>query len=459
MRKIYTAQERLSGDFTTPIEIFNTFYRNDEYNNQIFLESVVGNEYVGRYSFITLNMLEELIGYKKHIIILRDGNRVKKPEPIAELKSRINDTVVEPSIDKLIFSGGYIGYFSFESLTFAEEVVLKESVYPLFHFVLPEFIIAFDNVFQIMTIIALSFDKSDVREKLQRVKAILQYKRVLLPILSAKSGDSDFELEYTKPEFLNLVRRTKEYIYAGDTFQTVISQSLYTHRRSDIISIYRRLRGVNPSPYMFLLSLDEVRLIGSSPEILVKKMGNKAILRPIAGTNTRGMTKAEDILFEKQLLNDKKELAEHTMLIDLARNDLGRVCDIGSVKLTASKKIERYSHVMHIVSEIEGDLSEKYDPVDLFFSAFPAGTVSGAPKLRAVEIIDELEKSARGPYAGAVGYFDFSGNMDFCITIRTLIESGDNITLRAGAGIVYDSIAEKEYQETLNKARALMQIL
>jgi anthranilate synthase component 1 len=265
----------------------------------------------------------------------------------------------------------------------------------------------------------------------------------------------------SRERFSEAVRRAKRHIQAGDIFQVVLSQRLSGPTQADPFSIYRSLRRLNPSPYMFFFDFADlmggppVQLIGASPEMHVRLEGRKAAVRPIAGTRRRGDNPEKDLALEKDLLEDPKERAEHVMLVDLARNDLGRVCDYGSVQVTEQMAVERYSHVMHIVSHVEGDLREGFDAFDLTRATFPAGTVSGAPKVRAMQIISDLEPDPRGPYAGAVGYFSYDGSMDTCITIRTLVMRGDTISVQVGAGIVADSDPKREYQETLNKARAL----
>jgi len=253
-----------------------------------------------------------------------------------------------------------------------------------------------------------------------------------------------------------MVRRAKEYIHKGDILQVVLSQRLYTQLKGDPFDLYRALRRINPSPYMFYLKFGNLKVAGSSPEVLVKVENGVVTTRPLAGTRRRGVDEEEDRRLEEELLADPKERAEHVMLVDLGRNDIGRICDYGTVRVTEQMAIERYSHVMHIVSNVEGRVRSDVSALDVLGACFPAGTVSGAPKVRAMEIIDELEKEARGIYAGAVGYIDFSGNLDSCIAIRTIVIKGDKAYIQVGAGIVADSKPALEYQETLNKAKALL---
>ncbi|MFA0888716.1 MAG: anthranilate synthase component I family protein [Synergistales bacterium] len=262
-----------------------------------------------------------------------------------------------------------------------------------------------------------------------------------------------------KTDFLDMVRAGREHIVAGDVCQVVLSQRFTARTNLPATDIYESLKACNPSPYLFLLELPELRLIGSSPEVLVRVRGSRVLTRPLAGTRRRGRTRDEDRLLAEELLADEKERAEHLMLVDLARNDLGRVCRTGSVEVTELMGVESYSHVMHIVSQVEGSRRPELDALDVLEAAFPAGTVSGAPKIRAMEIIEELEGNARGPYAGAVGYIGFDGDLDTCITIRTLVQEGENVHVQAGAGIVYDSVPDREFEETENKARALFKAL
>jgi len=270
---------------------------------------------------------------------------------------------------------------------------------------------------------------------------------------------TDLESNFNRDDFNEAVRKAKEHIVAGDVIQVVLSQRFSGDVAGDDFTLYRNLRSINPSPYMFYLNFGEIRLIGSSPEILVRLTDEKIELRPIAGTRPRGKSPEEDRLMEKELLADPKERAEHIMLVDLGRNDVGKVATPGSVTVPRLMEVEHYSHVMHIVSRLEGRLKPQVDGFDLFMATFPAGTVTGAPKIRAMEIISELESSPRGPYAGAVGYFGFNGNMDFCITIRTISIVENKLSIQVGAGIVYDSSPRKEYQETLKKAAAMFKAI
>jgi anthranilate synthase component 1 len=295
--------------------------------------------------------------------------------------------------------------------------------------------------------------RQGAKSKVQKAKS----KELKNPELIVESAPSGFSSSFiTKNDFEQAVLKGKEYIISGDVVQVVLSQSFERDSYTDPFNIYRALRVINPSPYMYYIDTGDAKIVGSSPEILVRLEGKKIVLRPIAGTRKRGETEKEDKSLEEELRKDPKEIAEHIMLVDLGRNDVGRVAGIGSVKVTELMNVERYSHVMHLVSNVEGDLMDGLDAFDVLRSCFPAGTVTGAPKVRAMEIIEELEPTRRGPYAGAAGYFSYSGNMDTCITIRTLVIKDNKVYVQAGAGIVADSIPEREYAETVNKAMGMM---
>jgi anthranilate synthase component 1 len=334
---------------------------------------------------------------------------------------------------------------------------------------IPETLLIFDNLKQSIKIVFNAFvdgNKEKIFKKAQKtINKIIQsfkshkderFRKYFLVPKASKDVLCDFNSNFTKDEFLKAVEKAKEYVISGDVVQVVISQRFETDTKCHPFDIYRALRIINPSPYMFYIDTGDIFLVGSSPEILVRLEESKITLRPIAGTRRRGKTEEEDIALEQELLSDEKEKAEHIMLVDLGRNDVGSVAEIGSVSVTELMTVERYSHVMHIVSNIEGKLRKGLDMFDVFMSCFPAGTVTGAPKVRAMQIIEELEPTCRGPYAGAVGYFGFGGNMDMCIGIRMLSIKDGKVYVQAGAGIVADSVPENEYQETINKASAML---
>jgi anthranilate synthase component 1 len=366
------------------------------------------------------------------------------------------------------FTGGLVGYVAYEAVRFFERVPLAAHDtldLPDVVLLLAETVLVFDHVAHRILVVTNAHIDGDVASAYARatskIDAVVARLRQPLQVAAVSPVEpvgrgGPWESTFEQPEFEAAVRQAKEYIGAGDIFQVVLSQRLSRRTAADPFTIYRALRMLNPSPYMFYLDLPEdLRLIGSSPEVLVRMFERQAEVRPIAGTRPRGANVAEDAALAEDLLADPKERAEHVMLVDLGRNDLGRVCRYGSVHVTEMMIIERYSHVMHIVSDVMGELQSGLDAFDLLQATFPAGTVSGAPKVRAMEIIAELESDRRGPYAGAVGHFGYSGNMDTCITIRTITMQGDVVHVQAGAGIVADSDPTREYHETLHKARAL----
>ncbi len=360
----------------------------------------------------------------------------------------------------LPYLGGPAGYFSYDFIRYIEELPdLKPDPLnlPYINLVSPQIFLIFDHLYhslKIAGVIPPGGNHRETTKKINRIKELLK-KQVKTSSFLSTNGQK-ISSNFTREEFMNAVSKAKDYIIAGEIFQVVLSQKLTVETSLTYLDLYRRLRKINPSPYLFLLNFGDHQLIGSSPEVHVKKIGNKAMIRPIAGTRGRGLNPIEDKKLEEDLLNDPKERAEHLMLVDLARNDLGKVSRAGSVHLVDPYRVEYYSHVMHIVTDVVSELKNDVSPLQLLASTFPAGTVSGAPKIRAMEIIEELEPDKRGPYAGAVGYIDFNRNMDTCITIRTILKKGPTVLIQAGAGIVYDSVPEKEYEETINKAKALL---
>jgi len=369
------------------------------------------------------------------------------------------------------FCGGLVGFMGYDMVRFFERIPNrhKEDLsFPDSFFLFVDHFVIFDHLKRSMKIVALAHIQGDASRAYQKGKAEIQkiLRRFSKPLksLSPLSLDGSLPMgkvpsNMTQKEFEKKVRRAKEYIRRGDVVQVVLSQRFEIPFSEDPFEAYRALRSINPSPYMYYLKLGEVTLVGSSPEIFVQCEENRVKVRPIAGTRPRGRSEKEDLLLEKELLASQKERAEHVMLVDLGRNDIGRVCRPGTVRIDELMVIERYSHVMHVVSEVSGVLRRGEDRFGLLRATFPAGTVTGAPKIRAMEIIDELEESRRGPYAGCVGYFGFSGNFDSCITIRTILIKGRKAYIQAGAGIVADSKPRSEYQETLSKAQALFQAI
>ncbi|MEL7834432.1 anthranilate synthase component I [Fodinibius sp. Rm-B-1B1-1] len=471
LTKNYTAvpvYRRLMADVLTPVSLFLSLRKEARY--PFLLESVEGGEQVARYSFLGRNPYQVLQYDGEAVTLESEGRTQNLEESYFDALKRLTTQHSEPEIPNLPrLTGGAVGFSSYDTVREVEQLEdapeddlnIPEAIWAFY-----DEVYAFDHVKQQVIIIKTVFtDNNSSPAKLfdeaqQRLDDMEE-----LVYRPERSTDS-FSIEPDKlssnidqPEFEAMVQKAKEYIYEGDIFQVVLSQRFETDFSGDRFMLYRALRMVNPSPYLFFLDFDDFGLVGSSPEVLVRAQDETAQLLPIAGTRPRGETPEEDLELEEDLKNDPKEIAEHVMLVDLGRNDLSRVCKPATVKPVREQVIERYSHVMHIVSDVKGKLAEDKTAVDALKYCFPAGTVSGAPKIRAMEIIDELEPTKRGPYAGAVGYFDFSGNMDTCIVIRTMLVTDSKVYIQAGAGIVADSDPEKEYVETQNKAGALVEAL
>lgn len=454
-------------DFDTPVSLFAKL---GQAPYSFLLESLEGGEKWGRYSFIGLKPLL-VFGSRGHEVFTESRGE-RKTFTAADPISFFRDVMAgfrPAEVEGLPrFSGGAVGYLGYDMVRFMERLPETLPDTTGFHdavFMVPELLLAFDNLRQSLQIIACVHirDGDDAGHGYRRAEAAIEnlVQRIMSGIdypMPPVAPDHWTELRPQVPQdrFEAMVERAKEYIRAGDAIQVVLSQRFSGTNRIPPFDIYRALRRINPSPYLFYLRLGDEVLVGSSPEILVRLTGSEIELRPIAGTRPRGRDQDEDLRLEKDLLADAKERAEHLMLVDLGRNDVGRVAETGTVRVKDFMTVERYSHVMHIVSGVIGRLSRGRDMFDLLRATFPAGTVSGAPKIRAMEIIEELEHARRGPYAGAVGYLGFNGNMDLCIAIRTLFQKGEELFLQAGAGIVADSSPEREWEETLNKGRALM---
>ena len=459
---------RAMADVLTPVSLFLKLRQNGRY--PFLFESVEGGEHLARYSFLGVNPYQ-VLSMEQGVPVLTEGDTVSRYEdvPFYEVLQSLVVRHREPKLPGLPrLTGGAVGYSSYDTIRYTEYLPdvpedtlhLPESIWAFY-----DQIYAFDHVKHQIILIKTVFVNPDITisEQFDAANRALDAMQEVLrrdPVMGPFSlSEAPLESNTTRERFSDMVETAKNYIYEGDIFQVVLSQRFSKGYQGDNFMLYRALRMVNPSPYLFFLDFDDFALIGSSPEVLVRVQDNKAEVLPIAGTRPRGKTHEEDLYYEQDLINDPKELAEHIMLVDLGRNDLSRICKSGTVTLSRSHAIERYSHVMHIVSDVEGVLDDGKTAVDALIHCFPAGTVSGAPKVRAMEIIDELEVSKRGPYAGAVGYFDFSGNMDTCIAIRTMVATRDTVYIQAGAGIVADSVAENEYMETVNKAKALVEAL
>ncbi len=433
-------------------------------------ESVQGGEKWGRYSIIGLPCRTVLRVYGQRIEVRTDGELVETAESddplrwVEDFQARFR----APDLDGLPrFGGGLVGYFGYDTVRYIEprlrDGVNEDTLHtPDILLMVSDEVVVFDNLAgKLMMVVHVDAGREQAWDYgQQRLDALME--RLCQPVAipgalehPREVSEDDFESGFTREGFEAAVRRVKEYIVEGDAMQVVLSQRLSIPFHAPPLDLYRALRGLNPSPYMFFLDLDDFHIVGSSPEILVRLEDDVVTVRPIAGTRPRGATEAEDRALEEDLLADPKELAEHLMLIDLGRNDAGRVSRIGSVELTDKMIIERYSHVMHIVSNVIGRIRPGLSAIDVLRATFPAGTVSGAPKIRAMEIIDELEPVKRGVYAGAVGYLSWSGNMDTAIAIRTAVIKDEVLHIQAGAGIVADSVPANEWAETMNKGRAI----
>ncbi len=461
----------LSADLDTPVSVFLKLKQEAP---TFLLESVESAEKLGRYSFIGVGHNVVLKASGDKAIVYKNGERQRiRIDGGRDCLHLVQEILAQRQVVKVPglprFFGGAVGYVSYDMVRHFEklpECAEDELNLPECVFVFTDTMIIFDHVQHKMKIVANNYvdgpTESIYKQAIAKIESIVSRlaKKSSLEsdVANGKTTslqDKQVESNFTQEEFEAAVRACKEYISAGDAFQVVLSQRLRRKTSARPFDIYRALRMLNPSPYLFYLDLGGFQLIGSSPEMLVKVEDGIADSCPLAGTRPRGTSIKEDESLSSELLKDPKEKAEHAMLVDLARNDLGRVCEYGSVKVTELMSIEKYSHVMHIVSTVEGKLKAGENAFSLLRAAFPAGTLSGAPKIRAMEIITELEGLKRGPYGGAVGYFSYSGNMDTCITIRTIVMVGNTVYLQAGAGIVYDSEPTQEYHETLNKLKAL----
>ncbi len=475
---------RLLADFETPLSAYQKIRGATE---SFLLESVEGGEHLGRYSFVGCNPRAVIRQTGRRVEVLENGKAVEHfavggAADDAGAAARVRDglEVVERVLGRFRpvtvpglprFTGGAVGFIGYEFIHDVEPVVprppLDELQTPTMVFLIADQLLIFDRVAQTITVLvnalldgvaspAAAYE--DAVSEIDRLVALLEQPSQHASVtVSAEVPPIPFTSNVPKATFVANVQRAQQYITAGDIIQVVGSQRFSAPVTAAPLDVYRAARTINPSPYMFLLELDGFSLVGASPEIHVRCEDGKVEIRPIAGTRPRGRTPEADAANEKELLADPKERAEHVMLVDLARNDLGRVCDFGTVRVKDLMIIERYSHVMHIVSQVEGRLSASRTPYDLMRATFPAGTLSGAPKIRAMQIISELEGATRGPYGGCVGYFSFNGNLDCCITIRTALLKDGRAYVQAGGGWVNDSTPEGEFQETVNKSKAMIQ--
>ena len=434
--------KEISGDLETPLSIYLKFM--DDRNSYLF-ESVEGGEKWARYSIIGLPT-DKKIDLSKN--------------PLKDIENFLKQNKAQSIPDLPDFHGGLVGYFSYETIRHIEKKLQNSSKeklpYPDISLMVSDEVVIYDNLKKSLFIVVHGTEDTK-KECHERIELI--HKKILEPLPSQKSskkGVINFESSVKKEDYLEAIKKIKNYIVEGDVMQVVYGQEFSTKFEGSPIDLYRSLRKLNPSPYMYLMKIDDLHIVGASPEILVRLQNEEVTVRPIAGTVKRGKDNKEDKELADKLKSDPKEIAEHLMLIDLGRNDVGRIAEVGSVKTTEEMKIEKYSHVMHLVSNVVGKIKKGLTSIDVLKATFPAGTLSGAPKIRAMEIIDELEPDRRGVYGGAVGYLSWTGNMDVAIAIRTAVIQGKNLSVRAGGGIVHDSDPESEYQESLNKAMSIM---
>ncbi len=464
-------------DLETPISAFLKL-RDANGNYAFLLESVTGGENIARYSYVATRPYRLFHSKGNQVVTLTNGT--EKTETLRASESPLDKLrellagyqyVSLPEWER--FAGGAVGYMGYDTVRFFEELpdeTPDDLDLPDCYFMFTDTIVVFDHVLNRVRVLANAHIDGDPQaaywEATERIEAVIDKLRQPIahsPQPAIKGGIPDdpsaLQSTMTRAEHHAALEQAKEYIAAGDIIQVVLAHRMSAKISVDSFDLYRALRAINPSPYMFYLSFEDLKIIGASPEVLVTEDRGEVVTRPIAGTRRRGATQADDQRLEEELLADQKERAEHIMLVDLHRNDIGRVCKPGSVEVNELMAVERYSHVMHIVSNVRGKLGDDKDQFDVLQAAFPAGTVSGAPKIRAMEIIEELEPVKRGPYGGAIGYFSFSGAMDTCITLRTFVVKGDTAYLQVGSGIVADSDPDAEYDETMAKAGALLDAL
>ena len=456
----------LPADHRTPISIFTALSQGED--NAFLLESVNNGTQWDRYSFIGFHPVKEIRGHGTSLQITENGTSrtVVEPEPFHYLQGLL-DAQTSPKIEEYpYFTGGFIGYFAYDAVRYTEKKLTRvpddDIGMPDLHLFGYDTLVAFDHLNSNAIVIVNIRRDADIEEQYRAAEVTAAQVAAKIDSCHCRGQFRDDEpavrvtSNVTREEYMGMVQKAKEYITAGDIFQVVLSQRFEVQNPPDSFEVYRRLRATNPSPYLYYFKTKDYEISGASPELLVKVNDGIAATRPIAGTRPRGKTHAEDRELEKSLLADEKERAEHTMLVDLGRNDLGRISEFGSVEVSKYKMIHRYSRIMHICSQVEGNIRDDCDALDAVSAVLPAGTLSGAPKIRACEIIEELERCPRGIYGGALGYMDFSGNLDTCIAIRMAVKKNNKVYVQAGGGIVADSIPENEYEESYNKAIAVM---
>jgi len=461
--------KQVLADLDTPV---SSYLKLADLPYSYLLESVDGGEKWGRYSIIGLGTETVIKVFAEEILVFKNNEIIEKVtsnNPLEWLEDYQANLKVASIAESNIFTGGLVGYFGYETIKYIEPKLAAKPKSdnlqaPDILLMVSEEVLVFDNLKGSISIVVHADTRHDdsylrAKSRLDEISLKLRHPLQIAANHTISQNPAKVKLttEFKKKDFIAAVKKIKNYIIEGDVMQVVLSQRMSQKFTASPINLYRALRNLNPSPYMFFLNLGDFVVVGSSPEILVKLEGDQVTVRPIAGTRKRGSTIEEDLEFEKDLLVDPKELAEHLMLIDLGRNDVGKVSKTGSVQLTEKMAVERYSHVMHIVSNVVGKISDGKTPMDVLSATFPAGTLSGAPKIRAMEIIQELEPGKRGVYAGAVGYWGWNKNLDTAIAIRTAVIKDDRLFIQAGAGIVHDSVPEQEWEETLNKGKAIIQ--
>lgn len=459
---IVPVQEEIFADVVTPILLLRKIAK----SKKLFylLESVEGGEKWGRYSFLGFDPIMRVTCREQEVILEENGKKttIQSHDSLQVIRDILKDYKA-PKVEGMPpFAGGFVGYFSYAMIAHAEpKLKIKRGEFPDYDFMLFDKVIAYDHLKQKISVVANVSTKGHIEANYERAKDEIREIETLIrdnsPLPEEPVYDKvDFQCNVSKEEYADIVEKTREYIFDGDIFQAVLSRRFVSDYKGSLINPYRVLRTTNPSPYMVYMNMDDVELMSTSPETLVRLNDGRLVTFPVAGSRPRGADEEEDEALIRDLMSDAKELSEHNMLVDLGRNDLGRISKFGSVEVTKYQMIHKYSKIMHICSQVEGDIQPTKDALDAIKSVLPAGTLSGAPKIRACEIIDELESEPRGIYGGALGYIDFSGNLDTCIAIRMAVKKNNKVYVQAGGGIVADSKAELEYQESENKAKAVM---
>ncbi len=461
IQKLIPYIRRISGDLETPVTLYSKYVGESK---GFLLESAEMPK--GRYSFMGKNPFLTIKSKDNKVVVEQRGKLSVFDGKALDITKKYVEQYKVVNYSDIPFVGGAVGTIGYDIIRQYEELPnLNEDVLglPDINLLFVKELIAFDHKFQQVNIVVLAEDNEEgnqyAQKQLDEIEAVLHEAPTLTNINMQSTTCSEAKSNVTKEQFYNMVERAKKYIYEGDIFQVVLSQRWQIECDAHPFTLYRKLRQINPSAYLFYFNLGDYQVAGSSPEMLVGVRGNKVTTCPIAGTRKRGANQEEDARLAKDLLDDPKEQAEHVMLVDLGRNDMGRVAKIGTVTVPTMMEVRNYSHVMHLVSLVEGEKRENINAFDVLSTFLPAGTLSGAPKIRAMEIIEELEPSVRGMYGGAIGYFGFDGDMDMCIAIRTMLINEGKVYMQAGAGIVADSVPENEYLETENKAKTLMQVL